>query len=133
MSGEIVSNNGKNNGKLLGGITGKGFMPGQSGNPRGRPRNLVSDAYRKYLKRQAPESVREKLEAKGYQIKTGADAMAVGQLESAIRGFAPCAKELREATEGKAPDHLELTGANAGPMQIEVAIIHIGAPIKRNG
>jgi hypothetical protein len=25
------------NGKLLGGVTGKGFMPGQSGNPTGRP------------------------------------------------------------------------------------------------
>ncbi len=25
-------------GKLLGGVTGKGFMPGQSGNPKGRPR-----------------------------------------------------------------------------------------------
>jgi hypothetical protein len=23
--------------KMLGGITGKGFMPGQSGNPTGRP------------------------------------------------------------------------------------------------
>jgi hypothetical protein len=30
--------------KLLGGITGRGFMPGQSGNPNGRPRSrgLVS-------------------------------------------------------------------------------------------
>ena len=36
--------NGNNNvkqregGKRLGGVTGKGFMPGQSGNPKGRPR-----------------------------------------------------------------------------------------------
>jgi len=28
----------RRNGKLLGGITGKGFVPGQSGNPNGRPR-----------------------------------------------------------------------------------------------
>ena len=27
----------ENNEKLLGGITGKGFMPGESGNPDGRP------------------------------------------------------------------------------------------------
>ena len=29
--------------KMLGGITGKGFMPGQSGNPGGRPRNPLKD------------------------------------------------------------------------------------------
>lgn len=35
-----MENNGKQrrNGKLLGGITGKGFLPGRSGNPNGRPR-----------------------------------------------------------------------------------------------
>ena len=35
---EIVNNQRENNGKLLGGITGKGFMPGESGNPAGRPK-----------------------------------------------------------------------------------------------
>jgi hypothetical protein len=35
-----AKNNGKQRGhqKLLGGITGRGFMPGVSGNPKGRPR-----------------------------------------------------------------------------------------------
>lgn len=28
--------------KQLGGITGKGFMPGQSGNPNGRPKGSIS-------------------------------------------------------------------------------------------
>jgi hypothetical protein len=31
----------KNNGRTTGGVTGKGFMPGQSGNPRGRPKGLA--------------------------------------------------------------------------------------------
>ena len=35
---EYVDSNKENNGKMLGGITGKGFMPGQSGNPGGRPK-----------------------------------------------------------------------------------------------
>src|SRR5678815_2297738 len=35
---EIVAINKESNGKLLGGCTGKGFMPGKSGNPAGRPK-----------------------------------------------------------------------------------------------
>jgi hypothetical protein len=31
----------QNNGRTTGGVTGKGFMPGQSGNPRGRPKGLA--------------------------------------------------------------------------------------------
>jgi hypothetical protein len=34
----------KTTGKKLGGCTGKGFKPGQSGNPGGRPKGLVSRA-----------------------------------------------------------------------------------------
>lgn len=29
--------------KMLGGVTGKGFMPGVSGNPNGRPKNTMKD------------------------------------------------------------------------------------------
>ncbi len=36
----IVANNEKAT-KKIGGITGKGFMPGQSGNPLGRPKNSL--------------------------------------------------------------------------------------------
>ena len=32
----------KSNGKMLGGITGKGFKPGVSGNPKGRPKGVQS-------------------------------------------------------------------------------------------
>ena len=35
----------------LGGITGKGFMPGQSGNPGGRPRNPLKDFSREEFKK----------------------------------------------------------------------------------
>lgn len=38
-----VKNNGGSTGKLLGGITGKGFLPGKSGNIYGRPSGLASE------------------------------------------------------------------------------------------
>jgi hypothetical protein len=36
---ELVSNNGETT--KLGGVTGRGFMPGQSGNPSGRPKGIA--------------------------------------------------------------------------------------------
>ena len=35
--------------KMLGGVTGKGFMPGQSGNPSGRPKNSLKSYIAKKL------------------------------------------------------------------------------------
>jgi len=34
-------------GKLLGGVTGKGFMPGVSGNPSGRPKGTLKEYVQK--------------------------------------------------------------------------------------
>jgi hypothetical protein len=36
-----VSNHVQNNGETTGGVTGKGFSPGRSGNPGGRPQGLA--------------------------------------------------------------------------------------------
>ena len=43
---EPVANNTESTKKKLGGITGKGFMPGKSGNPSGRPRDPLKEFQR---------------------------------------------------------------------------------------
>jgi hypothetical protein len=65
----------QSNGKLPGGITGKGFMPGQSGNPEGRPKkglaiadilNSKSDE----IDETTGKSMREKMLHKVYELAT---------------------------------------------------------------
>ena len=42
MTSDAVALQRENNAKLHGGVTGKGFRPGQSGNPRGKRKGTVS-------------------------------------------------------------------------------------------
>ena len=48
-----------NNGKMVGGITGKGFVKGQSGNPNGRPKGSLSipDMLRRIGEEEVPEAL----------------------------------------------------------------------------
>src|SRR5579863_6830754 len=71
--------------KMLGGVTGKGFRPGQSGNPLGRPRKgPLTDCYKAVVEQPLPEDLRL-----GTKLPEGAiwgDAIALGQARAAIKG-----------------------------------------------
>lgn len=79
-----------------GGATGKGFLPGKSGNPRGRPKG-----------RTLTEILRAKLKEKGPDGKVNADAIAEEIIKQARAGHFQYTKELLERTEGKVPDRVQ--------------------------
>jgi hypothetical protein len=112
-----VANNGKTTEKLLGGITGKGFMPGKSGNPNGRPKKRpISDRYAAIAELPLEENIR--LAMKLPEGATYGDAVALSQMRAAIKGKTDAAREMREAIEGKATQRVEL----AGPDSLEAEI-----------
>ena len=77
LSQEInsVANNEKTT-KKLGGITGKGFMPGKSGNPSGRPKGTMKSYLAKKFIEMSEEEKEEFL--KKYKV-TGKDQIEFGE------------------------------------------------------
>jgi hypothetical protein len=90
-----------NNGKQLGGVTGKGFLPGQSGNPGGRPKGNVkiSAAYERSLARIVPDDP---------EGRTYAQYIADKNVEIAAQGNIAAIKEVTDRTEGKASRIIEV-------------------------
>jgi hypothetical protein len=105
--------------KQLGGVTGKGFRPGQSGNPGGRPKKRpISECYMVIAERPLPNDLRRCL-----KLEDGATygyAIALGQFRAALKGDTAAAREIREAIEGKSRQRIELLGEDSGPIKISV-------------
>lgn len=74
--GENVDNNETNNEYKLGGITGKGFMPGVSGNPGGRPKGTLKDYVRKKFMEMSDQDKEEWLKENKIQ---GIDQWKMGE------------------------------------------------------
>ena len=101
------------------------FAPGQSGNPSGgRKRKPISDRYEYIAEIKLPEDVRALLKlAPG---STYADAAALQQFRSAIKGDTSAIREIREAIEGKATQTI-VGDETLPPVSINISAI----PMKR--
>ena len=91
-----------NSKKQLGGITGKGFMPGQSGNPGGRPMGSVkvSSCYERALARPFPGD---------QQGRTYAQVIADRTIELAAEGRIDAIKEITDRTEGRSKHTIDVS------------------------
>jgi len=100
-------------GKKPGGITGKGFRPGQSGNPGGRPKKTrLSDATREWLEEIDPKTG-----------KTNAQIVAEAQGESAKKGNTAAYNAIADRTEGKARQAFELSGPDGADIPVDLKLI----------
>jgi hypothetical protein len=95
-------------GERPGGITGKGFLPGQSGNPQGRPRTAKFS-----------EACRRLSQEIGQNGLTGAEQLAEYCFRRALKGSARHAELFLNYTEGKPKQGVELSGPNGGAMKFE--------------
>ena len=99
----------------VGGITGKGFMPGRSGNPIGRLPGSKNVATR----------MRELLESNqinGKPIEDGkqvADLLAETILKASLKGNFRFVSMILDRTEGKVPDKIQQEGAFDVTLHIE--------------
>jgi hypothetical protein len=66
----------RHDGKLVGGITGRGFLPGQSGNPNGRPKTSVG----------LISAIREKVAERAPDGRTVAEHIADMLIDESLRG-----------------------------------------------
>ena len=118
---ELVSNNGE--ATQLGGVTGRGFMPGHSGNPSGRPKGIA-------------KSVREACGGDPTMLVEGLLAIAAGE---GVGGKPARAADQIRATElllaygwGKPPAFAPVDGAN--PLEeneVEAEIRRIAEELER--
>lgn len=98
----------KQRGKRPGGITGKGFLPGHSGNPNGRPRTAKFS-----------EAARRLAEEIGQNGRTGAEQLAEHCFRRALKGSARHVELFLAYTEGKPKQGVELSGPDGSAMRFE--------------
>lgn len=91
---KAVANNGETTQKLIGGVTGKGFMPGHSGNPSGRPaRKPITEMYERIMNDPKQMAALEKAVAK---------ALMKGNMAMVLQ-----LKEMTDRVEGKVMQPIE--------------------------
>ena len=126
MDSDIEEQRGNN----VGGITGKGFMPGQSGNPGGRPRGSKS------LRSLLVEALRKKAkDGKGGE-KEFYELLTESIVVNAAKGNAALVKLIFDYLEGPPPQRHELTGKDGGAIEqtltVDAQVLEIAAVLKES-
>lgn len=93
------------------------FKPGQSGNPKGRPkRGPLSDSIARMLELQVPKEMIEKANLKRSKAlpkkATFADLIVFAMVQQALKGNVGAFKEMLNRSEGKTPQHLTLSSTD---------------------
>ena len=103
-----------NNGKMVGGITGKGFVKGQSGNPNGRPKGSLSipDMLRRIGEEEVPEALQNKVQQLFGRAELGEitmmDAIMRATMMYAIQGKSWAVQFIADRMEGRPRQTIEL-------------------------
>ena len=114
MPNDVVKQQGNNK---TGGVTGKGWKPGQSGNPAGRPKKISSWSEQAKELLQAseidigitlPDGQKKRLKLKVEDGKTILHAVIGSLILEALQGNIPAMRELADRTEGKPAQKLEV-------------------------
>ena len=90
------------------------WKPGQSGNPKGRP------PYAKTLTSLLRDEI-EKICPQDREKRTWYQLIVLATMQLAIKGNPTALKEVWERLDGKVKQDLGLTGADGGPIDINIA------------
>ena len=97
-------------------------MPGQSGNPSGRPKRLpISDRYATICGTAGTDYLLAALklsEAERAAIKNYGDALALSQFRAGIKGKTEAPERLLIAVDGKARQPIELSGPGGDLLEL---------------
>ena len=93
------------------------WKPGQSGNPAGRPRNIIAEAYQRRMSLPLPDDV-----CKAAHLRKGstwADLAALAMAKAAVKGRVDAVREITGRLEGKPTQAVDLN-ANVSVNRLEI-------------
>jgi len=97
-------------------LKGKGWKPGESGNPNGRPKKgeAWADVANELLNSKEIDITMKMADGKVKRLSLESDksfrhAVIVGMIKEAMKGNVQAAKELADRTEGKSKERREVT------------------------
>ena len=89
------------------------WLPGESGNPSGRPKSEVTDTYRFLARCKVPGDP---------QGRTYAELLAEAQFWAAIGGATSAAREITDRLEGKSLQRVEVGNLDESPLELNLTV-----------